>query len=131
MLKKLMFSVMAIFTIIKCASVTFILSTDVSHLPLPVYIASGLVVLYGLFLVCKMILGTIYKKDLNAYFAVASLLVIFNLVVMKVMSRTELTFVDLLAIGTVMDILVSVGMIIFSVKEDHYIRLHVKANSKI
>ena len=55
MLRKLMLYLMVLATAVKFASLAYVFTTDIERLPVAVYVSTGIVVLFGLFLICKNI----------------------------------------------------------------------------
>ncbi|MEM1483974.1 hypothetical protein V6615_03730 [Oscillospiraceae bacterium PP1C4] len=129
MLKKIMLYLMMLGTACKFLALTFVFSTDIERLPTPIYISTGIVVLFGVFLICKNIIKSVNKKELGIYYVLLCGSVVFNLIFMKLFSRTELTTMDLIIIGTIMDIVVNVTLITLSVRENRYVRICVKSDN--
>lgn len=126
MLKKIMLYLMMLETAGKFLSLTFIFSTEIEHLPVAVYISTGIVILFGIGLICKNIISTIATKELAAYYAVMSMSVVLNLIFMKLFSRAELGFFDFAVIGTILDIVIGCTLIILAIRESKYVRVRVK-----
>lgn len=114
---------------LKFLALTFVFSTDIERLPLFVYLSTGFVVLFGVLLVCKNIIKGISQKELTLYYVFLSASVILNLIFMKLFSRVELIAVDLLIIGTLMDIVLGAAMTVLSVQERRYVDIRMKSES--
>lgn len=128
MLKKIMLYLMMLETAGRFLSLTFIFSTEIEHLPVAVYISTGIVILFGVGLICKNIISSIATKELTAYYAVMSMSVILNLIFMKVFSRAELGLLDFSVIGTVLDIVIGFTLIVLAMRESKYVRVRVKSD---
>lgn len=126
MLKRIMLYLMMLMTAAKFAALTFIFSTDVGRLPMTVYISTGIVLLFGVFLICKQIIKTVTKRDLIAFYILEGISVVVNLIFMKLLCRAELNLIDLLAIGTLMDIIVDATLVVLSARENRYVNIRVK-----
>lgn len=126
MLKKIMLYLMMLETVVKFLSLTFIFSTDIEHLPVAVYISTGVVILFGIGLICKNIISSIATKELAGYFGVMSMSVILNVIFMKVFSRAELGLLDFTVIGTLLDVVISCILILLTIRESRYVRIRVK-----
>lgn len=127
MLKRVMFYLMILLTASKFIAMTFVFSTDVGRLPVPVYVSAGIVTLFGIGLICKKIIKSVSKRELSIYYLLLSVSVVFNLIFMKIFCRVEVNTMDFMIIGTIMDILVSVTLVALNVRENRYVRVHMKA----
>lgn len=121
-----MLYLMMLETVVKFLSLTFIFSTDIEHLPVAVYISTGVVILFGIGLICKNIISSIATKELAGYFGVMSMSVILNVIFMKVFSRAELGLLDFTVIGTLLDVVISCILILLTIRESRYVRIRVK-----
>ena len=126
MLKKIMLYLMMLETANKFLCLTFIFSTEIGRLPVAVYISTGIVILFGVGLICKNIISSIATKELTAYYAVMSMSVVLNLIFMKLFSRAELGLLDFSVIGTVLDIVIGCTLVFLAVRESKYVRIRVK-----
>lgn len=126
MLKKIMLYLMMLETVVKFLSLTFLFSTNIEHLPVAVYISTGVVILFGIGLICKNIISSIATKELAGYYAVMSMSVILNVIFMKIFSRAELGLLDFTVIGTLLDVVISCILILLTVRESKYVRIRVK-----
>lgn len=124
-----MLYLMVLATAIKFASLAYVFSTDIERLPVAVYVSTGIVVLFGLFLLCKNIVKRVNRKELAVYYGVAAFAVLFNLIVMKIFSRAEIATLDLLILGTVMDIVVGMTFVVLTVREHKYVRIKIGTDS--
>ena len=122
MLRKLMLYLMVLATAVKFASLAYVFTTDIERLPVAVYVSTGIVVLFGLFLICKNIVKRVGRKELASYYGLSAAAVFFNLIFMKIFSRAEIATLDLLILGTMMDILVGVVFVVLTVREHKYVR---------
>ncbi|MBE6907097.1 hypothetical protein [Marasmitruncus massiliensis] len=85
--------------------------------------------MFGIVLICKNIVSSISTKDLIAYYAAVSASVVLNLIFMKLFSRAELGLLDFSIIGTVLDIVVSLTLIVLAVRETKYVYIRVKSDA--
>lgn len=127
MLKKVMLYLMMLETAIKFLALTFLFSTDFERLPVAVYVSAGVTVAVGIILICKNIIKSVTKKELAVYYGTILCSIIFNLIYMKVFSRAEVSMLELAVIGTVMDILVAAVLVILTIRESKYVRVHVNS----
>ena len=67
LLRKLMLYLMILATAAKFASLAYVFTTDIERLPVAVYVSTGIVVLFGLFLLCKNIVKRVSRKELASY----------------------------------------------------------------
>lgn len=127
MLKKAMVLIMALITVMRLGATTFVITANNGnlHLPLAVYISAGIVIVLGISLICKRILSAVRSRELELFFSVTALSVVFNLFYMKLSSRVDLVLSDFMVIGTVMDILVSVVLVFMAEKERRYFQTPV------
>ena len=129
MLRKLRLYLMVLATAVKFASLAYVFTTDIERLPVAVYVSTGIVVLFGLFLICKNIVKRVGRKELASYYGLSAAAVFFNLIFMKIFSRAEIATLDLLILGTMMDILVGVVFVVLTVREHKYVRIKMGTDS--
>ncbi len=129
MLKKIMLYLLMLQTAGRFLALTFVFSTEIEHLPVSVYISAGAVILFGIALICKNIISSVSTKDLIAYYSAMSVSVVLNLFFMKLFSRAELRLLDFTIIGTVLDIVVSLTLIVLAVRETKYVYIRVKSDA--
>lgn len=125
MLKKVMFFLMAVYAAARFLGLSYTISTQADRLPAAVYIATGICVALGLFFLCKRIIARVRMRELELYYLLTGLAAVFNLIYVKCVSRFQATPVDLLVIGTVLDVVVSVTLIVLAEKERKYVRIPV------
>lgn len=126
MLKKLMFTLMAVYAAARFLGLSYTISTQADRLPVPVYVASGICAVLGIILLCKGIIAKTRTREMELYYLATGVAAVFNLIVVKCVSRIEATPVDLLIIGTVLDVVVSATLIILAEKERKYVRIPVQ-----
>lgn len=125
MLKRVMFFLMAAYSLLRLLALAYTVAVQVERLPVLAYILSGATVVIGLFLVCKRILVGIRMRQVELYYFVTALTSAFNLIYVRFTSRIDATLVDFLVIGTVLDIVVSVTLLVMAEKERHYVRIAI------
>lgn len=128
MLKKGMFFLMSGYSAARFLAMSYTISTQADRLPAAVYVATGITVAIGLFLLCKRIVFRVKVRQMEFYYAVTAIVAIFNLVFVKYSSRLEATPVDLLVIGTLLDVVVSITLIVLAEKERKYVKLPVQSD---
>lgn len=126
MLKKVMFFLMTAYSAARFLAMSYMISTQAGRLPAAVYIATGITVATGLFLLCKCIIFKIRMRQMEFYYGLTAAAALFNLIFVKYSSRLDVTFIDLLVIGTALDILFSVTLIVLAEKERKYVRIPVR-----
>lgn len=127
MLRRVMLYLMILITAGKFAAIAWLFSTSPDRLPVSVYIVSGIVVAAGLALICKNIIKTAGKREFAWFYGICSVAAAVNLVLMKLSSRIELNLVDLMVIGSVLDIVLGVTLIVMTLRESRYIRIKVSS----
>lgn len=120
MLKKLMFYFMCIYSAARFLGLSYIISTQKERLPYPVYIAAGIGAIFGILLLCKRIITRVKMRELEVYYFITALAAAFNLIFIRCSRRIEATPLDFLIIGTVLDIVVSITVIVLAEKEQKY-----------
>lgn len=120
LLKKLMFFLMCIYSAARFLGLSYIISTQKERLPYPVYIAAGIGAIFGILLLCKRIINRVKMRELEAYYFITALAAAFNLIFIRCSRRVEATPLDFLIIGTVLDIVVSITIIVLAEKEQKY-----------
>lgn len=127
MLKKVMFFLMAIYSAVRFLAMSYTISTQAGRLPVTVYVATGITVAVGLFLVCKRIIFRVRIRQMEFYYGLTALVAAFNLIFIKFTSRLEATAIDFFVIGTVLDVVVSVTFIVLAEKERKYVRIPMRS----
>ncbi len=126
MLKKVMLYLMILLFTSRVFGMIFLLSSGLSTLPLPVYVSSGIVALVGVALTCKGVIRSVGRRELCGFYLLLCISVVFNLIFMKVTYPMELTFIHLTVIGSLLDLVLGVAFILLSIREDKYVRIHMK-----
>lgn len=127
MLKKVMFFLMAIYSTVRFLAMSYMISTQADRLPLMVYLAAGITVAVGLFLVCKRIIFRVRIRQMEFYYGITALAALFNLIFIKSTSRLQATAIDFIVIGTMLDIVVSVTLIVLAEKERKYVKIPMRS----
>lgn len=130
MLKKVMFFLMTAYSAARFLAMSYMISTQADRLPAAVYVSTGITVVIGLFLLCKCIIFKVRMRQMELYYGVTAAAALFNLIFVKYSSRLEATFLDFLVIGTVLDILFSVVLIVLAEKERKYVRIPVHSGKQ-
>lgn len=128
MLKKFMFFFMVVLTAARFTAASYVLSLkkpEAEALPLAIYISMGIVVIAGIVLICKRFITKVSKREMELYYLLTALAVVFNLIFMKVICRIDVTLVEFLVVGTIMDVVISVTLIFMAERERKYIRIPV------
>ncbi len=126
LLKRVMLYLMMLMTAYKGISLVVRCVSDFGRLPAAVYISTGLVVLLGIFLSIRHLVSYVPNKLLELYYCVGAVSVVLNLVFMRLFTRVDVTLLDFLVIGTVMDILVDVVLVGMALRESRYISIKVR-----
>ena len=129
MLKKVMLYLMMLVTAYKGIALAWICLTDFERLPAAVYVSTGLVVALGLVLTVKFLVGSIHSRNLELYYCIGALSVVLNLIFMKLFTRVEVTLLDFLVIGTLMDVVVGVTLVAMAARESRYILVRMKSEA--
>ena len=125
MLKRVMLYLMMLMTAYKGIALVVRCVSGFERLPAAVYVSTGLVVLLGLFLSIRHAVSYVSNRMLEFYYGIEAVSVVLNLVFMRLLTRVDVTLLDFLVIGTVMDILVDVVLVGMALRENRYISVKV------
>ena len=123
MLHQWMFLIMLLVSGFRLGGLAFLLSNDPNRLPTVIYCSTGAVVVLGLVLLCKrIILSFLRTRDLVFFFAMHTISVLLNLMVMKASRPLVVYNIDLIVTGSLFDILMSIVLIIKAVSEHRHVQ---------
>ncbi|MFV0399261.1 MAG: hypothetical protein ACK5LX_01410 [Oscillospiraceae bacterium] len=125
MLKSLMFYLMAAVALIRTGSSIYLLATGDTSLPIVVFVLTGITVLYALYLTVKRIFGVILLRQLSTYYIFQCTVVLFNLIFVALTVPTRITWIEIAAMGSLLDLLVGGVLIYYSLKQvrNHYLKV--------
>ena len=124
-----MLYLMMLVTAYKGAALAWICLTDFERLPAAVYVSTGLVVALGLALAVKFLVGSIHSRSLEFFYCADALSVVLNLIFMRLFTRVEVTLLDFLVIGTLMDIVVGATLVVMAARDSRYVRVRMKSEA--
>ena len=125
LLKRIMLYLMMLMTAYKGIALVARCVSDFERLPAAVYVSTGLVVLLGLALSIRHVVSHVPHRMLELYYCAGAVSVVLNLVFMRLFTRVDVTLLDFLVIGTVMDILVDGVLVAMALRENRYISVQV------
>lgn len=118
MVKKIMFYLMICLTALRFIVLAYMLSSEPQRLPIAVMVSSGIVVWFGIGLLCRNIVKAyITRWELQLYYMISCISVSFNLIMMKIFSRVEVNLLDLSVVGSFLDLAVFITLLYYSRKE--------------
>lgn len=121
MLHQWMFWIMLLISGVRLGGLAFLLSNNLDRLPTAIYCSAGVVIFLGLVLLCKrIILSFLRTRDLVFFYAMHTISVLFNLIVMKASRPLVVSNLDLIVTGTLFDILMSIVLIIEAASESRH-----------
>ena len=115
MLKTVLYLFLVATTAVRFVDLVYLLQIG-SNLPVPVIVASSVMVVYGLVLVLKKVVGTLRIKQLMAFYLVQAALVLFNLSYMAIFYPLQLKLVEIVAVGSFLDILIDACFVYYCFK---------------
>ena len=116
MLKNVMFALLLLTTALRLGSVVFLISTQNTALPTVVLATTSLTVIYGAFLLVRRLIFNLHLRHFIQFFAAASVVILFNLIFVSNNVLVAVSVVEIVAIGTFLDILVNLTAIYLCVK---------------
>jgi hypothetical protein len=118
LLKNILFALLTAGAALRLADLIYLVAADRTDLPLTVLISAGLLVFYALILISKRLLGgNVTLRQYMAYFFVHAVAVIFNLLYTAAVSPLRVSVAEMLALGTLFDVLVDAAAIYFGLKQ--------------
>ena len=112
---------MIVKTVAKALAMAVVLAFGARHLPVMVFIASGIIIAVGIFMIVKRIRNILRNGDLAVYYGLDALQIIFNLIVVSIFSAMHIGFWEYVLIGTILDILIDAVMIILALRRGRYV----------
>ena len=117
MLKPVLSTILLLTTTMRLGDIVYVLATNSSNLPLPVFAVAIAMIIYGGYLLAKKrITGNVRLKQFMLFFTVQTVMIAFNLTYMALNSPLQVGFADTLLVGTFLDILINCGVLYFGMK---------------
>ena len=107
MLKTGMYYLLVLTTIVRFADLIYLLTRDALNLPIAVLLVTTAMVIYGIVLAVKKVLGNVRFKQLTTFYLVQSAMIVFNLAFVAVAWPLKIGFFEIIAIGTFLDLFVN------------------------
>ena len=106
MLKSLLYSLLIITTAVRFVDMVYLISTGGTTLPVSVMIITSAMIIYGGLLIAKKITGSIRIGQLMAFYCVQAGIIIFNLLTIAIFYPLQLSFAEVLIVGSFLDLIV-------------------------
>ena len=116
MLKKILYMLLFLTTLLRLASLILLLAGGRTHLPTPVIVLTSITVVYGVLLLLRRFLLSVYPRHFIHFFAFQSAVFLFNLIYVNRTVPLEIRPLEVLVTGTVLDILIGFAAIYYCVK---------------
>lgn len=111
MLKSILYYLLLLTTSVRFIDMIYILAKDSTNLPVPVIVVTAAMILYGVVLAFYKFVGTVRMKQLVAFYAVQSGMIVFNLVYTAVFCPLQISFGETVLMGTFLDLIINGGLI--------------------
>lgn len=120
-----MLYLMAAVLILRLPAFVYALITSPSRFPSAVYVITGGILLYGISLVALQLLrNPLTRKQLVIFFIISAFASTINMIIVKALSRAEVTPFDLLVIGTLVDVFFATIFTVVTMQERRYVLTH-------
>ena len=128
MLKKVLYILLFLTTAVRLVGVVGSLAAGNTSLPAVVLVTTSLTVVYGVLLLVRRFVFTIRLRHFMQFFAVQSLVFAFNLAFVYRNVLLSLTLMEMLAVGSVLDIFVGCVAIYYCAKNIRRIKFAATEN---
>lgn len=107
MIKLVLYILLFITTAVRLAGIIYLLAGESTNLPTLILAVTSATVLYGLALIIKRLVGSIRLKQLMLFFIIQTVAFSFNMAYFAITSPLKISFMETLAVGTFLDILLN------------------------
>ncbi len=118
--KKILEIPLYIKTAIKLIAIMSLIAFDISKLPTPVMLLSIGLMAYGLITAIMTHTKKSSVKLLNRYFIAETVITIINVVFLSSFTSVSLGVIDVVAAGSVLDIVITASLVVYGVKQHRY-----------
>jgi len=117
LLKTVLYYLLLLTTTVRFIDIIYLMTRQTTNLPIVVLIVSTAMVLYGIVLLVKKVVGNVRLKQLTMFYMVQSVMIVFNLSYMAIVSPLKATGLETLIVGTFLDLLINCGIIYMATKQ--------------
>ena len=111
-----MYFLLVLTTTVRFADIIFLLTRESTNLPIAVLVVSTAMVLYGITLIMKKILGSVRFKQLTMFYLVQSAMIVFNLAFIAMAWPLKIGLIEIIVVGSFLDLLVNTGILLMGAK---------------
>lgn len=122
-MKKALLLIITIYTLIRLVSFGFILIPWQINLPLIIFITSGLMTVFGIYLLIKNFITPNKMLYYYVYLIADSVVILFNLIYVRLATSIMVSVADALLIGNILEIVINFILFIFARHHMKYIKI--------
>lgn len=122
MLKSVLYCLLFASTTARLADIVYLLVNKKTNLPVAVIAVTIVMILYGIVLLVKKVVGNVTLKQLMAFYVVQTVMIAFNLAYVAIASPLRVSMAETFIVGTFLDILINCCIVYFCMKQirSHY-----------
>lgn len=116
MFKTVVYGLLLLTTALRLVDMVYLLSREVINLPAPVIVVQSAMILYGIVLLAQRFISSVRLRPVTVFFAVQAVMFLFNITYTALTSPLRFTALEMIAVGTFLDVLVNAVIVYFCVK---------------
>lgn len=124
MLKKVMFWVMALFTVEHLVAIVYIMIRGYSNLPAVSLVLASILTTIMAVTVIRHLTQHLLRRQMELVYLLNAVTVTINLLIIRFGTMATIDLAEMAAVGTLFDILVSITLIILSRRRSRYVRFY-------
>lgn len=116
LLKSMLYYFILVTTAVRFADMVFLLTKDSTNLPMTVVAVTSAMIIYGIVLVVKKIIGNVNLRQLMLFFIIQAAMILFNITFTSLTSPLRYGLAETFIVGSFLDVIVDGFMIYLSVR---------------
>lgn len=107
MLKNILYYLLFITTGVRLVDIVYLLAKNDTSLPLPVFVAASVLVLYGIVMVIRKLTSMMRLKQMLTFYVIQTGIIVFNIAYVAIACPFKPSAVETLVVGTFLDLLIN------------------------
>ena len=124
MLKKVMFWVMVLFALEHLVAIVYIMARGYTNLPAFSLVVASILPTILPATVIRHLIKRLHRRQLELVYLLNGVMVAVNLLFLQFGTMATIDFVEMLAVGTLFDVLVSIVLVVLSRRHSRYVKFY-------
>ena len=124
LLKKVMFWVMVLFALEHLAAIVYIMARGYTNLPAFSLVVASILATILTATVIRHLIKRLHRRQLELVYLLNGVMVAVNLLFLQFGTMATIDFVEMLAVGTLFDVLVSIVLVVLSRRHSRYVKFY-------